>query len=67
MIGCCGHHREQPPGKGESEMTQPQLRLRPYRLSDAQKIVTWCTDERGFYQMKGASINGVPGFWASIP
>ena len=48
MIGCCGHHREQPPGKGESEMTQPQLRLRPYRLSDAQKIVTWCTDDRGF-------------------
>lgn len=40
-------------------MTQ-KIRLRPYRLSDAEKIVTWCTDEKCFYQWSAGILGRYP-------
>lgn len=47
--------------RNESTQQKPgeKLRLRPYRLGDAQKIVTWCANQEAF-------TSGAPGCWEFI-
>ncbi len=36
------------------------LRLRPYKASDADTILTWCRDERTFYRWSAGMLGGYP-------
>lgn len=36
------------------------LRLRPYRQNDAARIITWCQDERSFYQWTAGIMGEYP-------
>ena len=40
-------------------MTGGMLTLRPYRPEDAETVLSWCADERAFYQWTA----GVLGPW----
>ena len=40
-------------------MRGAELTLRPYRAEDAKSVLTWCTDERAFYQWTA----GILGPW----
>lgn len=40
--------------------SQEVLRLRPYRLADAEKIVTWCADEEAFYKWSAGRLGSYP-------
>ena len=37
-----------------------QLRLRPYRLEDGDKIVTWCADEAAFFKWSAGILGDYP-------
>lgn len=37
-----------------------QLRLRPYRRGDAERIVTWCADEVSFYKWSAGILGEYP-------
>lgn len=37
-----------------------ELRLRPYQLRDAEKIVTWCADEKAFYKWSAGILGQYP-------
>lgn len=36
------------------------IRLRPYKESDAEKILSWCADEKSFYQWTAGVIGEYP-------
>ena len=48
--------------RNESTQQKPgeKLRLRPYRLGDAQKIVTWCANQEAFYKWSAGVLGVYP-------
>ena len=36
------------------------IRLRPYKDSDAEKILAWCADEKSFYQWTAGVMGDFP-------
>lgn len=41
-------------------MSVNPLRLRPYRLGDGEKIVTWCKDREAFYKWSAGILGDYP-------
>lgn len=44
----------------EKKLRNRELRLRPYRITDAEYIASWITDEHSFYQWSADRINQYP-------
>ena len=42
------------------QTARSELRLRPYRLGDGEKIVAWCADEKAFYKWSAGILGEYP-------